>query len=278
MAVDYLKVDAIAAAVADIYADAENALLALLTRRLAAGGFDDDTGTWAARKLGEVRALRRAAQLLVDELERDGNVTVRRAVADGWRAGNTAALTDLAEAQVGDIGPAARSADQAGGTAILGRAYTGIDLRADQVEANREQAAELLAGAAAEPLREADIDDPAALTPVEEHGGRPVKRDDTFAVGGSRGGKVRTALALIGADGARGVTTAGSRHSPQVNIVATIAARYGLPCRVHVPSGELTPELRAARPRHPPRAAPPRSHQGRRRRPHRRGRSSSRRR
>lgn len=42
------------------------------------------------------------------------------------------------------------------------------------------------------------------------------------------------------------MVTAGSRQSPQVNIVATIARAKGLPCRVHVPSGDLTPELRAA--------------------------------
>lgn len=118
MPVDYAQVDAIAAAVADVYGEAENALLALLTRHLQAGGFEDDTSRWAARKLGEVRALKRTAGLLVDELQRDGNMTVRQAVADGFRAGNASALTDLAQAQIGDIGPAARTADQTAGTAI----------------------------------------------------------------------------------------------------------------------------------------------------------------
>lgn len=118
MPVDYGQVDAIAAAVADIYADAENALLALLTRQLSAGGFDDDTSRWAARKLAEVRALRRTAALLVDEVQRDGNMTIRTAIADGFRAGNAAALTELAEQHIGDIGPAARVADQSGGRAI----------------------------------------------------------------------------------------------------------------------------------------------------------------
>lgn len=109
MPVDYQQVDAIAAAVADIYAEAENALVAQMTRQLTAGGFDDATATgWQVRKLGEVRALRRTAQLLVDELQRDGNVAVRQAVADGWRSGNTSALTDLVEQHVGDVGPTAR--------------------------------------------------------------------------------------------------------------------------------------------------------------------------
>lgn len=118
MPVDYSQVDAIAAAVADIYAEAENALLALVTRQLTDGGFEDVQASWAARKLSEVRALGRAAGLLVDELQRDGNVAVRRAVADGFRSGATTALTDLTEQHVGDIGPAARVADQRAGTAI----------------------------------------------------------------------------------------------------------------------------------------------------------------
>lgn len=119
MGVDYLQVDAIAAAVADIYAEGEQALIALVTRRLGDGGFDDTTTQmWAARKLRDVRALKRAAQLIVDELQRDGNVAVRRAVADGLRSGTATAVTDLAEAQVGDVGPVARAADQRAGTAV----------------------------------------------------------------------------------------------------------------------------------------------------------------
>lgn len=40
--------------------------------------------------------------------------------------------------------------------------------------------------------------------------------------------------------------TAGSRASPQVNIVAHIARALGIPCRVHTPQGALAPEVRAA--------------------------------
>jgi len=86
-------------------------------------------------------------------------------------------------------------------------------------------------------------------TPVEWHGGYAVKRDDLFNVGGSRGGKVRTCLALAEratAEGRRGLVTAGARHSPQVNIVATVAAQLGLRCRAHIPAGPMTPELEAA--------------------------------
>ncbi len=71
-----------------------------------------------------------------------------------------------------------------------------------------------------------------------------VKRDDLFAVGGVRGGKVRTCWGL--AQGAKGLVTAGSRSSPQVNIVAHVARKLGIPCQVHTPEGELSPEVVAA--------------------------------
>jgi hypothetical protein len=147
--------------------------------------------------------------------------------------------------------------------ARLGRSYTGIELRAEQVEANRAQAGlangPLPAGLAAAPGGSdnerpgAEPEEPAFFdvepTPIEVHGGYPVKRDDLFAVGGSRGGKVRTCRLLAmraKEEGAHTLVTAGSRQSPQVNIVATLARQLGMACRVHVPSGELTPELRAA--------------------------------
>jgi DNA modification methylase len=130
--------------------------------------------------------------------------------------------------------------------AAIGRRYHGIDLRPDQVDANRDQAEDLLTRSGDRGGTDAVVDDPTTITPIEYHGGYPVKRDDLFSLGGSRGGKVRSCLALIHQAGAIGVTTAGSRHSPQVNIVATIAAHLGLPCRVHVPAGGMTPELTAA--------------------------------
>jgi len=89
------------------------------------------------------------------------------------------------------------------------------------------------------------VTDPKALTPVEKHGDVWVKRDDKFIVGGVPGGKVRTCWHL--AQGAKGLVTAGSRSSPQVNIVAHIAQKLGIPCRVHTPEGELSPEVLAAK-------------------------------
>lgn len=87
-------------------------------------------------------------------------------------------------------------------------------------------------------------DDPKALTPVEKRGDVWVKRDDKFVIEGVPGGKVRTCWHL--AQGAKGLVTAGSRMSPQVNIVAHIAKHLGIPCRVHTPQGELSPEVKAA--------------------------------
>jgi 1-aminocyclopropane-1-carboxylate deaminase/D-cysteine desulfhydrase-like pyridoxal-dependent ACC family enzyme len=124
---------------------------------------------------------------------------------------------------------------------FLGRRYVGIDLSARQVEANRLQAQEILLGPST-------ISEPPDfmpdLTPVERRGDVWVKRDDLFRVAGVQGGKARTCWAL--AKDAVGLVTAGSRQSPQANIVAQIARRQGIPCRVHTPEGELSPELLAA--------------------------------
>lgn len=84
------------------------------------------------------------------------------------------------------------------------------------------------------------------LTPIEKRGDIYVKRDDLFSFAGINGGKVRTALVLA-EDADWGLVTAGSRFSPQVNIVARLARALDLCCRVHVPAGEETPELRDAR-------------------------------
>lgn len=87
-------------------------------------------------------------------------------------------------------------------------------------------------------------DEPGDLTDVELHTRVWLKRDDLYEQAGVRGGKVRTCWQL--AQGATGLVTAGSRSSPQANIVAHVAAALGIPCRVHTPEGALSPELVAA--------------------------------
>jgi 1-aminocyclopropane-1-carboxylate deaminase/D-cysteine desulfhydrase-like pyridoxal-dependent ACC family enzyme len=91
---------------------------------------------------------------------------------------------------------------------------------------------------------------PEDITPLEEHGGYLVKRDDLFGLGGSYGGKVRSCWALATATRSlpAGLVTAAARHSPQAAIVAGIAAELGIGCRVHTAAaaGPLTPELELA--------------------------------
>jgi 1-aminocyclopropane-1-carboxylate deaminase/D-cysteine desulfhydrase-like pyridoxal-dependent ACC family enzyme/DNA modification methylase len=128
----------------------------------------------------------------------------------------------------------------------LGHPYLGVDLRAEQVAENIRQGQAIIGPEIASPpaAPEEVISDPTALTPVQRRGAFLFKRDDLFGIGGSRGGKVRSCLAL--AMGAKGLVTAGSRQSPQVNIVGTVAAHYGIPAKVHTPTGELSPEVQAA--------------------------------
>jgi 1-aminocyclopropane-1-carboxylate deaminase/D-cysteine desulfhydrase-like pyridoxal-dependent ACC family enzyme len=82
------------------------------------------------------------------------------------------------------------------------------------------------------------------ITPLQRVGDFLLKRDDLFEVASVRGGKARACWSM--AQGAPGLVTGGSRSSPQIKIVAYIAKALGVPCRVHVPIGDLTPELRAA--------------------------------
>lgn len=89
---------------------------------------------------------------------------------------------------------------------------------------------------------------PVQITPVEQlEPALWVKRDDLYEVAGVRGGKARTCYHLASQPGALGLVTAGSRSSPQVNIVAHVARHLNLPCRVHTPTGELSPEVLQAR-------------------------------
>jgi 1-aminocyclopropane-1-carboxylate deaminase/D-cysteine desulfhydrase-like pyridoxal-dependent ACC family enzyme len=83
------------------------------------------------------------------------------------------------------------------------------------------------------------------VTPVEQRHEYWFKRDDLFQIAGVSGGKVRTCWHL--AQGATGLVTASSRMSPQLNIVAQIAKKLGIPCRAFVPTGKYTSEMIAAR-------------------------------
>lgn len=80
------------------------------------------------------------------------------------------------------------------------------------------------------------------LTPVEKYGNIYIKRDDLFEISGVRGGKARTCQVLCNRANV-GITTAGSRFSPQINIVAHIAKDMGLPFVAHTPMGKLSAEI-----------------------------------
>jgi 1-aminocyclopropane-1-carboxylate deaminase/D-cysteine desulfhydrase-like pyridoxal-dependent ACC family enzyme len=142
--------------------------------------------------------------------------------------------------------------------AALGRKYIGVDLRQDQCDANDEQWKEVGPRVrqvfGGQVVWEAAPDWNGGQTPIEQVapetiGGKSIwaKRDDLYAIAGVRGGKARTCFHIASAgEIPAGLITAGSRQSPQVAIVAHIARGLEIPCRVHTPEGEWTPEIRAA--------------------------------
>ena len=83
-------------------------------------------------------------------------------------------------------------------------------------------------------------------TPVEEREGVFFKRVDLFMFHKVSGGKVRSSLKLS-AEATKGLTTAGSRKSPQIQIISEIAKERGLPFLAFAPAGKLTPELEFAK-------------------------------
>jgi 1-aminocyclopropane-1-carboxylate deaminase/D-cysteine desulfhydrase-like pyridoxal-dependent ACC family enzyme len=88
-----------------------------------------------------------------------------------------------------------------------------------------------------------------ALTPWQYESGVWLKRDDLFRVAGVSGGKARTCWQLAHESlvaTSLGLVTAGSRYSPQVNIVAHVGAELEVPVLAYVPSGPWSPEVQLA--------------------------------
>lgn len=80
------------------------------------------------------------------------------------------------------------------------------------------------------------------LTPVEyyENEGVWLKRDDMFEIYGVRGGKARSAYQVILElleQGYKTIVTAGSRQSPQCEIVSFICESIGVDCKLFMPFG-----------------------------------------
>jgi 1-aminocyclopropane-1-carboxylate deaminase/D-cysteine desulfhydrase-like pyridoxal-dependent ACC family enzyme len=82
------------------------------------------------------------------------------------------------------------------------------------------------------------------VTPVEEHGGVLVKREDAWSRGGASGAKARAMFTV--AEDAAGIVTAGARISPQLERAALVAGALGIPARLHTGWGQDTPETELA--------------------------------
>ena len=81
------------------------------------------------------------------------------------------------------------------------------------------------------------------FTPIQKtNDGMFLKRDDLYSFNGVYGGKVRTCRAIASTTKV-GLITAGARKSPQMQIVARIAAALGLQARCHTACGEYTAEM-----------------------------------
>ena len=83
------------------------------------------------------------------------------------------------------------------------------------------------------------------LTPVQykKEEGIWLKRDDLFEVCGVKGGKSRAAYQVIKSllsEGYTTIVTAGSRQSPQCEIVSFICESLGVDCKLFMPFGEDT--------------------------------------
>ena len=121
----------------------------------------------------------------------------------------------------------------------LGRRYVGVELRAEQVAANRKQGAVIFRQPQGAHTSTGVITDPAVLTPVERRGPYLLKREDLFCVNGANGGKARATLLL--AQGAPGLISISARTSPQNTRAALIAQHLGIPARCHTGTGSPTP-------------------------------------
>ncbi|WP_236586755.1 phage minor capsid protein [Streptomyces sp. FR-008] len=108
-------VEDLAATTRDMYASAEERLLGIIARQLAAGL---DAPGWVEAKLAAVQQIRRAAQGVVDELGKATQLEVFDAVAEAYNVGHRSAVAELgalsddARALVDDRVPNAQAVDR----------------------------------------------------------------------------------------------------------------------------------------------------------------------
>ncbi|MFI0736421.1 phage minor capsid protein [Streptomyces sp. NPDC021225] len=108
-------VEDLSASARDLYAEAEERLLGIIARQLAAGL---DAPGWVELKLAAVQQLRRASQTVVDELGKAVELEVFDVVAEAYNAGHRAAVAELgalsddARRLVDDVAPNAQAVDR----------------------------------------------------------------------------------------------------------------------------------------------------------------------
>ncbi|HEY9475843.1 MAG TPA: phage minor capsid protein, partial [Mycobacteriales bacterium] len=77
-------IDQTAATTANLYAEAETAIVRLVTRELSRG---IDAPTWTPGKLASIRALRQGAQAILSALSVRSADAIRDMVAEAYRSG-----------------------------------------------------------------------------------------------------------------------------------------------------------------------------------------------
>lgn len=85
------------------------------------------------------------------------------------------------------------------------------------------------------------------LTPIEKHNDIYVKRDDLYKIYNSQGGKARSAYQIISnaiQNGYNNFVTAGSRVSPQCEIVSDVCEGLNVHCHLFMPRGKDTSVLK----------------------------------
>lgn len=90
------------------------------------------------------------------------------------------------------------------------------------------------------------ITNPYDMTPIEKKGNIYFKREDLFEINGVKGAKVKGCFLMVEQakkEGKKAITTAGSRHSPQINIASHIGDYFNIPVIAHTPTGELFGEV-----------------------------------
>jgi hypothetical protein len=140
MALDPTEVDATAAAVAELYREAELTLLQMITDQLSKDVANDRVSDqqWAQRKLAAVQALRTAADAVVRKLHSTSAADIRQALMDGYRVGWETAFSNLPDGvltaeQVAALGAAANELNFGSVEALASAVNFDVGMRAGNI-------------------------------------------------------------------------------------------------------------------------------------------------